>query len=111
MRHALDQLAEKDLQKAELVKLRYFAGLTGDQGTVCAHDASQFNEANVRLPQLRYICNLFHDSRCTDFSGESTSSRFLRASVSSTQGCRRPELKFAANAALLRAAGCPAEAV
>lgn len=28
---ALDELAEKDQMKAELVKLRYFAGLTGEQ--------------------------------------------------------------------------------
>jgi RNA polymerase sigma factor (sigma-70 family) len=31
LNEALDLLAAKDSQKAELVKLRYFAGLTADQ--------------------------------------------------------------------------------
>jgi RNA polymerase sigma factor (TIGR02999 family) len=32
---ALDRLAEEDAQKAELVKLRYFAGLSGEEAAHC----------------------------------------------------------------------------
>lgn len=66
---ALGGLSKKDQMKADLVKLRYFAGLTGEEAAIDEQDKLATSNTGLNIgcgPNLapgRFFCGLIDDAR------------------------------------------------